>query len=137
MAPVSWLIANLLLLLPAACKLAGSTSEEVPVFFLPGALAHQEFRRWEASGGRALHASYRQLRPARDGGPMHAAAEWPATVAGQAVKVYETDYFMGRKQRVLVTYLRFAAPEAQLMLYANGLTRAEFMAILAQVQARP
>jgi hypothetical protein len=137
MVPVSWLIAHLLLLLPAEYKLAASTSEDVPMELLPGASAHEEFRRWEAPGGRALHASYWQPRPARDGGPMHAVAHWPATVAGQAVQVYETDYFMGRKQHVLVTYLHFANPEAQLMLYTNGLTRAEFMTILAQAQTQP
>jgi len=137
MTSASWLIANLLLLLPAEYELVGNTSEEVPMGLLPGASAHQEFRRWEAPGGRALHVSYWTPRPTRDGGPMHAVAEWPATVAGQSVRVYETDYFMGRKQHVLVTYLRFAAPEAQVMLYANGLTKAAFMTILAQAQHRP
>ena len=137
MASVPWLIANLLLLLPAEYQLTANTAEEVSMASLPGASAHLEFRRWEAPGGCALHAAYWRPQPARDGGPMHAVAEWPTTVAGQAVKVYETDYFMGRKQRVLVTYLRFANPEAQLMLYATGLTRAQFMAILAQARAQP
>jgi hypothetical protein len=137
MAPIPWLIVNLLLTLPAEYKLVGNTSEQVPVALLPGASAHQEFRRWEAPGGRALHVSYWQPRPARDGGPMHAVAQWPATVAGQAVQVYETDYFMGQKQRVLVTYLRFTTPEAHIMLYAAGLTRADFMAVLARARHQP
>ena len=137
MAPVPWLIAQLLLSLPAEYKLVGSTSEEVPMASLPGASAHLEFRRWEAPGGRTLHVAHWQPMPTRDGGPMHAVAEWPATVAGQRVQVYETDYFMGRPQRVLVTYLRFAAPEAQASLYATGLTRAAFGRLLARVQPQP
>ena len=137
MAPVPWLIAQLLLSLPAEYKLVGNSSEEVSLASLPGASAHLEFRRWEAPGGRTLHVAYWQPMPARDGGPMHAVAQWPATVAGQRVQVYETDYFMGRPQRVLVTYLRFAAPEAQATLYATGLTRAAFERLLAHVQPQP
>lgn len=137
MVSASWLVVNLLLTLPAEYKLVGTSSEEVPMALLPGASAHQEFRRWEAPGGRALHVAYWQPMPARDGGPMHAVAEWPASVAGQQVQVYETDYFMGRKQRVLVTYLRFAAPEAQVILYASGLTRAAFLTLLAHVRHQP
>jgi hypothetical protein len=137
MPPSTWLIAVLSLSLPAEFHLAASTSESVPML-LPDQSAHEEFRRWEAPGGRALHLFYWQPRAPRDGGPMHAVAEWPAVVAGQAVKVYETDSFMGTRRRVLVTYLRFAAPqpEAQLMLYATGLSRTEFMAVLAQVRLR-
>jgi hypothetical protein len=65
---------------------------------------------------------------------MHAVAEWSARVAGQPVQVYETDYFMGCPQRALVTYLHFAVPEAQVTLYATGLTRAAFLTLLAHVQ---
>ena len=137
MASVSWLIAHLLLSLPAEYKLVGTTSEEVPLASLPGVSAHLEFRRWEAPGGRALHAAYWQPMPTRDGDPMHAIAEWSATVAGQRVRVYETDYFMGSQQRALVTYLRFTAPEAQVTLYATGLTRAAFSTLLAHVQHQP
>ena len=137
MALVPWLIARLLLSLPAEYKLVGSTSEEVPLASLPGVSAHQEFRRWEAPGGRAVHVAYWQPRPTRDGGPMHTVAEWSAVVAGQRVRVYETDYFMGSQQRVLVTYLRVAVPEAQVSLYATGLSRAAFRALLAHVQIQP
>ena len=134
MATVPWLVVNLLLSLPAAYKLVGTTSEDIPLASLPGVSAHLEFRRWEAPGGRALHVLYWQPRPTRDGGPMHTVAEWAARIAGQPVQVYETDYFMGRPQRALVTYLHFAVPEAQVMLYATGLTRAAFLTLLAHVQ---
>lgn len=137
MASVTWLIAHLLLLLPAEYKLVSATFEEVPLATLPGVSAHLEFRRWAAPGDRALHVAYWQPQPTRDGGPMHAVAEWSAVVAGQCVQVYETDYFMGRQQRVLVTYLRVAAPEAQVILYATGLSRAAFSTLLAQVQLQP
>jgi len=132
-----WLVANLLLSLPAAYTLVDTTAEEVPLASLPGVSAHLEFRRWEAPGGRALHMLHWQPGPTRDGGPMHAVAEWSARVAGQPVQVYETDYFMGRPQRVLVTYLHFMAPKAQVMLYATGLTRAAFLTLLAHVQPQP
>jgi hypothetical protein len=137
MVRVSWLIAHLLLSLPVEYKLVGTASEDVSLASLTGTSAHLEFRRWEAPGGRALHLAYWQPWPARDGGPMHAVAEWSAVVAGQPVRVYETDYFMGRKQRVLVMYLRVAAPEAQVSLYATGLTRAAFLTLLAHVQLKP
>lgn len=134
----TWLVATLSRALPAGCHLQGSSSEQVASPLLPGVSGHQEFRRWEAPGGRALHVFYWQPRPLRDLGPMHTTAEWPAVVAGQAVKIYQTDYFMGRQQRALVTYLDLAAaqPSAQVMLYATGLSRAEFMAALAGLHVR-
>lgn len=101
-----------------------------------GTATREEFRRWEAPGGRALNFTCWQPTVPRDGGPMHAVAEWPAAVAGQPVRVYETDEFMGTRQRVLVTYLHFSVPQpgGHAMLVGWGLSRAEFMAVLAGVQ---
>jgi hypothetical protein len=67
---------------------------------------------------------------------MAVTAEWPASIAGQSTKVIETSIFMGRKQRVLVTYLHFTNPEANAMLYASGLDRPEFEALLSGGQDR-
>jgi hypothetical protein len=98
----------------------------------------EEFRRWEAPGPRALHLFYWQPRAPRPGGPLHAVAEWAAVLGGQPVRVLETDLFMGRPQQVLVTHLELSTPAAaQLMLYATGLTREEFGAILAAVRWAP
>jgi hypothetical protein len=44
---------------------------------------------------------------------------------------------MGRKQRVLVTYLNFVDPEAKAMIYATGVDRKEFEAILSGVKIAP
>lgn len=136
MNPVTWLVATLSLSLPAEYKLATSSSEQVPHPRLPGTLVHEKWWRWEAPGGRVVMLGYWQPYPPRDGGPMYAVAEWPAVVAGQKVKVYETDFFMGCQQRVLVTSLRFSAPQAQALLYATGLSQAEFTAMLGRTQLR-
>jgi len=40
------------------------------------------------------------------GGPMQAAREWPAIVAGQATTIIETRVFMGQLQRVMVAHLQ-------------------------------
>jgi hypothetical protein len=62
---------------------------------------------------------------------MQVAAKWPARVAGQQTEILETSIFMGRPQRVLVVHLTFTDPDATAMIYATGVERAEFEAILA------
>ena len=136
MNPTVWLVVALSISLPSEYRLTASTSERIPLLGPPGSYATEEFRSWEAPGGKALYLYFWQPRAPRDLGPMSTAAEWPALVAGQSVKVFETAVFMGRDQRVLVTYLRFIKPEAQAMLYASGLNRAEFDSILSDVQPR-
>lgn len=129
-----WLVAVLSLSLPAPYRLADSSSERVAMPGPPGQVATQEFRRWTAPGGKALHLFHWLPRPPRDLGPMAVRAEWPATVAGQDTRIIETTMFMGRPQRVLVTYLVFTSPTAQVMIYATGMEREEFEAVLAGIR---
>lgn len=137
MSPVIWIIALLSLSLPAEYRLEGNTSERVSLPGPPGYYTTEEFRSWQAPGGRSLYLFFWKPRPPRDLGPMTVAAEWPIMVAGQKTKVIETSLFMGRKQRVLVTYLNFADPEAKAMLYASGFDRKGFEAILSGLKLAP
>jgi hypothetical protein len=134
MSAMIWIVALLSLSLPAEYRLEGNTSERVSLPGPPGYYATEEFRSWQAPGGRSLVLFFWKPRPPRDLGPIAVAAEWPAQVAGQKTKCYETSMFMGRKQRVLVTYLNFADPEAKAMLYATGVDRKEFEVVLSGVK---
>jgi len=128
-----WVVAALVLSLPRSFVLSAHATDTAPLPGPPGLSTVEEFRSWRAPGGRELFLFVWQPRAARDLGPMQSTAEWPATAAGQPVKIFETAMFMGRQQRVLVTYLHLAAPEANAMLYAKGIDRAEFEALLGGV----
>jgi len=134
MSAMIWFVALLSLSLPAEYRLSGNSSERVSIPGPPGFYATEEFRSWQAPGGRAIHLFFWVPRAPRDLGPMKVAAEWPVMVAGQNTKVVETSLFMGRKQRVLVTYLHFFDPEANAMLYASGVDRKEFEALLSGIK---
>jgi len=129
-----WLVAMLTLSLPAEYRLYANSSEQVALPGPPGFYATEEFRSWEAPGGKALHLFFWVPRAFRDLGPMEVAAEWAVSVAGQSTNVFETSMFMGDKQRVLVTYLHFTNPEANAMLYASGLERREFETLLSGIK---
>ncbi len=128
-----WAVAALVLSLPSSFALGAQSTERAPLPGPPGLSTVEEFRSWRAPGGKELFLFVWQPRAARDLGPMQSAAEWPATAAGQPVKIFETVTFMGRPQRVLVTYLHLAAPETNAMLYAKGMERSEFEALLGGV----
>ena len=65
------------------------------------------------------------------------AAEFPARVAGQNTRIIETTMFMGRKQRVLVTHLGYPELKGSAMIYAVGVDRPEFEALLAGITRAP
>ena len=129
-----FLVAILSLSLPAEFKSGSNTTERVPMFGPPGRYATQDFRSWDAPGGRSLYLFYWVPSAPRDLGPMKAAAEWPGRVAGQDVTIIETEIFMGRPQRVLVTHLGFKDAGSSAMIYAVGMERKEFEAILAAIR---
>ena len=62
---------------------------------------------------------------------MQVQAKWPARVAGQPTEILETSLFMGWPQRVFVVHLGFRNPDATAMIYASGMERVEFEAIVA------
>jgi hypothetical protein len=127
-----WLIAILSLTLPNAYQLRSSTSESFPLPGPPGMTTKEEFRSWVAPGGRELHVFYWTPYP-RDVGPMAIAAAFPARAAGQDTHIIETTMFMGRQQRVLVAHLGFPELKGSAMIYARGIDREEFAAILAGI----
>jgi hypothetical protein len=130
-----WVVALIALTLPPEYQAADSRSQRFPAPGPPGSETIEEFRSWTAPGDRAVYLFYWEPT-ARDLGPMSVASEWPARVAGQDTRIIETSMFMGRPQRVLVTHLQFAAPQARAMIYAVGLDRREFESILAQVRRK-
>lgn len=133
----TWIIAILSFSLPAEYVLVGNTSERIERRGPPGQYATQEFRSWEAPGGKFAALFYWVPSAPRDGGPMVAASETPAVVAGQETKIIETSMFMGVSQRVLVTHLHFSNPESRAMIYAKGLSNEEFRALLANLSVTP
>lgn len=131
-----WLIAILSLTLPNAYQLRSNTAESFRVPGPPGMTTKEEFRSWVAPGGRQVNVFYWTPYP-RDLGPMAIAAEFPARVAGQDTRIIETTMFMGVKQRVLVTHLGFPELKGSAMIYAVGVDRQEFDAILAGIARAP
>src|SRR5688572_29450474 len=88
---------------------ADTRVETFPVPGPPGSQTVEEFRSWNAPGGRSVFVFQWTPYP-RDLGPMAVAAEWPARVAGQDTRIIETSMFMGRQQRVFVAHLTFRRP---------------------------
>lgn len=131
-----WLIAILSLTLPNAYQLRSDTTESFRVPGPPGLTTKEEFRSWVAPGGRQLYVFYWTPYP-RDLGPMSVAAEFPARVAGQDTRIIETTMFMGVKQRVLVTHLGYPDLKGSVMIYAVGMDRQEFEALLAGITRTP
>lgn len=129
----TWIIAILSFSLPAEYVLVGNSSEQIARRGPPGQFATEEFRSWEAPGGKFAALFYWVPMAPRDGGPMVAASETPAVVAGQETKIIETSMFMGVSQKVLVTHLHFSHPESTAMIYAKGLSIEEFRALLANL----
>jgi len=128
-----WLVAILSLTLPAEYRLGDSRSERFPLVGPPGLHTNEDFRSWNAPGGKSVYLFYWSPQ-ARDLGPMVVAAEWPARVAGQDTRIIETSMFMGRPQRVLVVHLAFSAPRSTAMVYATGLERRDFESLLAGLE---
>ena len=126
-----WILAALSLSLPTEYKPRDETSERIELPGPPGQFATQMFRSWEAPTGKSVYLFFWEPRAPRDLGPMQVAAKWPARVAGQQTEVLETSIFMGRPQRVFVVHLAFTDPDATAMIYATGMERSEFEAILA------
>lgn len=128
------LVAVLSISLHSAYSLCVSSSRQVALPGPPGFFATEEFRSWQAPGGKALYLFFWVPRAPRDLGPMKVEAEWPVSVAGRNTKIFETSLFMGSEQHVLVTCLHFTSPEANAMPYASGLDPQEFEAILSGVK---
>lgn len=130
------LAAFLSLTLPPEYRAADTRVDTFPVPGPPGLETTEEFRSWNAPGGRSVYLFQWTPYP-RDLGPMKVAAEWPVRVAGQETRIIETSMFMGRQQRVLVVHLAGGKPRASAMIYAVGVARPEFESILAGVRRVP
>ena len=118
---------------PPEYRPADTRIEKFPIPGPPGSETTEEFRSWNAPGGKSVYLFY-WTPSARDLGPMAIAAEWPARVAGQETRIIETSMFMGQTQRVFVAHLSFRTPQSSAMIYARGVDRREFEAILAGVK---
>jgi hypothetical protein len=132
---IATLLAAALIVLtpPPEYHAADTRVETFPLPGPPGLTTVEEFKSWNASGGRSVYLFY-WTPSARDLGPMAVTAEWPARVAGQNTKIIETSIFMGRQVRAFVVHLSFRSPNGQAMIYAIGVNRAEFEKILAGVK---
>jgi hypothetical protein len=72
----------------------------------------------------------------RDGGPAVFNNKWPLEIAGQATELLEASVFMGLKQQVFATYLRFSTPESTVLIYGKGFNEEEFRALLRNANVR-
>jgi hypothetical protein len=127
-----WKVGDLNLTLPGNWHLAVQASQRLPRPGPPGAESQEDYAEWQVDRDEQprLHVFWWAPYPPRPGGPLAAAEEWPAVVAGQAASVIRTSQFMGKSQEVLVTHLRRESPAAYGLVYASGLDREGFMAIL-------
>jgi hypothetical protein len=67
---------------PPEYQPADTRVETFPLPGPPGLTTVEEFRSWNAPGGRSVYVFYWTPSP-RDLGPMAVAAEWPVRVAGR------------------------------------------------------
>jgi hypothetical protein len=132
-----WRVAYLSLALPTNYKLVASSSQQkLPLPGPVGRFGSEESRSWADSDRGVIHLSIWQPSAPRPGGPMMTESRWTERVAGRELVVNETSLFMGRSRRVLVTHFNFQSPIAQGLLYAEGLNRGEFGAVLKEIELR-
>ena len=129
-----WVVAFLSLSLPSGYELTGSSTEKVvrDVF-----KAKSEFRSWRSPDGKTLMLSSWAPRPLRDGGPAVIVNSSPIEIAGQTAELLEASLFMGMKQDVLATHLKFSNPESTVLVYGKGYSKEEFKALLRNADIRP
>ncbi|HOW54114.1 MAG TPA: hypothetical protein PLR60_05595 [Syntrophorhabdaceae bacterium] len=65
---------------------------------------------------------------------MAATRQWDRIVAGEKIKVTETDQFMGKKQKVFVVHLKRSSPDAVIMIYASGVTFDFFDKLISSIK---
>jgi hypothetical protein len=132
-----WRVVYLSLALPANYKLVASSSKQkLPLPGPVGRFGSEESRSWAGSDGGVIHLSIWQASVPRPAGPMMAESRWTERVAGRELVVNETSLFMGRRRRALVAHFNFQSPIAQGLLYAEGLNRCEFGAVLKEIELR-
>jgi len=134
MEPVLWIIANVLLTLPGGFEVTAQRRDTLDAPGPPGSMAVEEYRAWTGPQGQTVHLFWWAPRPPREGGPLRTARSWPVRVAGREAHILETETFLGREQKVLVTHLRFEQPEARVMIYAQGMTLGAFRRLLETVR---
>jgi len=133
---IAWVIACLILSLPAGFKQTANSKETSPLLNIPGARATETYAAWEGSEGKSVHVFWWDPSPPRDGGPIVAEREWDETVAGETARVIETKMFFGQPQRVLVTHLHPKGCRGVGMVYAQGMSQEEFSRVLAKIQLK-
>jgi hypothetical protein len=101
------------------------------VLNIPGAVADQVFASWEGPGQQRFALFHWSPYPPRALGPMVAAKQWKAKVAGQQTEVAETEMFMGIQQQVLVAWLERPGGAGRFMMYAANMPRKTFDKILS------
>ena len=96
----------------------------------PGSTASEEKCIWETGDGREFWLFHWIPMAPRPGGPMQAAREWNATVAGLPTTIIETRVFMGQTRRAMVAHLRLASPASQVLIIGEGMEHPEFAKLL-------
>ncbi len=86
---------------------------------------------WSAPGGKSLHLNYWPGGPPEPGGAMVAAEKINVVVAGEKMQMIRTAQFHGQYTEVWVVF--FQRGPAWYRLYARGVTRQEFEAVLRSI----
>lgn len=133
MSTTLWVVAFLSLSLPSGYELTGSSTEQVA---RDGFQARNEFRSWKSPDGKTVVMSSWAPMALRDGGPAVFTNKWPIELAGQATEVLEASVFMGMKQDVFATHLKFSSPESTVLIYGKGFSKEEFKALLLNASIR-
>jgi len=105
---------------------------------IPGETSTEHFRSYAGPTGQGIYLFHWDGFPGPDRGPMVAVETWPATVGGEAATISRTSMFFGTKQEVLVAHFKGPAPRRQqYLIYAKGLDRPAFAALIAGARWRP
>jgi hypothetical protein len=102
------------------CSAAGLSSEEI-------------YAAWEAPGGKSLCAHYWPERATKEAVQIQAAREWECEAAGLAIRVAETEMFMGAPERLLAARFEIRR-DGEYLICSKGLAEEAFEAILKSMR---
>ena len=129
-----WTVAAAALRLPSEYTLKHESQRKHELPGPPGYYAIEHHASWTAPEAKELNFFFWLPRAPHPGGPMVAAAEWNIRVAGYETSLIETSMFMGLSQKILVTHLHPTEPNADILIFANGILRADFETILGGIE---
>ncbi|GEM_PF-2910465 len=134
MSEIVCILAGLTFLLPAAFVQVDNSVQTHMLNPDLNLTCKETFASYGGPNGEKVYVFVWEPYPPKPGGPMAATRQWDRIVAGEKIKVTETDQFMGKKQKVFVVHLKRSSPDAVIMIYASGVTFDFFDKLISSIK---